>query len=91
MNNTEDILELKYRVSHLESAHTENNTKILSLIESFNLLTLNLSKLTTSINVAVKMAVGCGTLVVFLTGGFWAYYTHSTDLLIKQITISQDK
>jgi len=91
MNDAEDLLELKYRVSHLESAHTENTSKILTLIESFHKLTVDLTKLTTSINLAVKMAIGFGSIMVILTGGFWAYHVHTTDILIKQLTISQDK
>lgn len=91
MNNSEDIYDIKARVSLLEASHIDNTSKITILLDSFNALNLNLTKLTSSINTAVKMAVGCGLFIITLTGGFWTLYTHSTDLLIKQISVEQRK
>jgi ABC-type uncharacterized transport system permease subunit len=91
MNNSEDIHDIKMRVGILEIAHIDNTSKIATLIESFNSLNLNLSKLITSINIAVKMAIGCGLFVITLTGALWSYHTYTTDQLIRQFNSEQRK
>lgn len=85
-NNNETI---HTRVTILEVEHAESKKKIDTLTDGFSSLNLNLVKLVTSINTAVRMGLGCGLFVVSLISGLWAYHTYSTNLLTKNVEHSE--
>jgi len=72
----EDISDIKTRVALLEAAHLDSTSKIVTLVDGFNKLNINLATLIASINTAVNTTLRAVALITILIGAFWSYNTY---------------
>jgi hypothetical protein len=86
MTTHEDMSEIKTRVALLEAAHLDSTSKIITLIDGFHLLNINLATLVASINSAVKTTLISATFMATLMGGLWGYHTYMTSQIDNATT-----
>ena len=78
MITEDDRKDMRVRVALLEASHVDLTAKVTTLIEGFNTINVNLSKLITSITIGIKVVTTGVTILAALSGIFWGYHTYMT-------------
>jgi predicted DNA binding CopG/RHH family protein len=72
------IDEVERRVAYLEAFQVDTTKKIVDLVDGLNELNLNLTKLTTSINIAIRTVLLGAAFATTSLAGLWGYHTFIT-------------